>query len=309
MLLGADHKRAAVLTLALAALAGAYYVAYDARTLNGASGGTPSGLVLGGASLALILIAALLGLRKRFSTWRLGRATTWMRAHIWLGLLALPLALFHSGFRWGGALAFALMCVLAAVVATGVLGLIMQALLPRLLTESVPLETTYEQIGHVGDLLRAEADDLVAGVSGGPVVPEADAPPPVGAPAPSGPGAAKPAARGKKKAPPPALEGSGKLKDFYVKEVRPWLARERAVDARFSEAKRREATFDRVRTLLPVPLHEALSDLESICDERSQLDAQRRLHAWLHGWLFVHVPLAAALVVLGIAHAILMLRY
>ena len=48
------------------------------------------------------------------------------------------------------------------------------------------------------------------------------------------------------------------------------------------------------------------------CDvaaERRDLAVQRRLHHWLHGWLFVHVPLTAALLVLLAAHAVLALRY
>lgn len=313
MLLDATHRRAAVLCAATTAVSGAYYVVYDARTLGGANGGTPSGLAFGGAAAAMVLFAGLLGARRRVSTWALGRASEWMRGHIWLGLLALPLALFHSGFRLGGTQSTATMVLLALVVATGLLGLALQQWLPRAMAGAVPLETVYEQIEHVEALLRAEADDLVAAVSGGPLFPEPE-PAAAAAASPAGPGgaapgAAKPAPRGKKRAPAPALEGSGRLKDFYLRELRPWLARAGGDDPRFSSARKRAALLERVRTLLPPPLHETLADLESICAERCQLDRQRRLHGYLHGWLLVHVPLAAALVALVALHAVVSLRY
>jgi hypothetical protein len=50
-------------------------------------------------------------------------------------------------------------------------------------------------------------------------------------------------------------------------------------------------------------------DLAEIAAERRDLAIQRRLHHWLHGWLFVHVPLTAALLVLLAAHAVMALRY
>ena len=56
-------------------------------------------------------------------------------------------------------------------------------------------------------------------------------------------------------------------------------------------------------------LHPTLHELEAICEERAQLSQQKRLHHWLHGWLLVHVPLSVALLVLGLAHAVLSLYY
>ena len=39
------------------------------------------------------------------------------------------------------------------------------------------------------------------------------------------------------------------------------------------------------------------------CDERRMLDLQMRLHHWLHGWLFIHVPFSFLLLMLTIWHA------
>ncbi len=67
--------------------------------------------------------------------------------------------------------------------------------------------------------------------------------------------------------------------------------------------------FQSLRTSLPVPLHETISEVESICDERRQLDQQKRLHHWLHGWLFLHVPLSLALLLLSAVHVVMAVRY
>jgi hypothetical protein len=52
-----------------------------------------------------------------------------------------------------------------------------------------------------------------------------------------------------------------------------------------------------------------LAHLQTCCDERRQLGEQERLHRLLHGWLFLHVPLSVALLLLGLAHAVLSLYY
>jgi hypothetical protein len=46
-----------------------------------------------------------------------------------------------------------------------------------------------------------------------------------------------------------------------------------------------------------------LDQLEELCRERRQLAEKERLSFWLHAWLLLHVPLAAALLVLTLAHA------
>ena len=88
------------------------------------------GLSLGIAAGLICLFEFLLWPRKKLRTWRVGPVQWWLRAHIWLGLLALPLAVLHSGFRLGGPLSAATMIVFALVIASGVWGLAMQQFLP-----------------------------------------------------------------------------------------------------------------------------------------------------------------------------------
>ena len=86
---------------------------------------------------------------------------TWLRAHVWLGLLSFLLILMHSGFRWGHGLAGALMWLFAVILASGIFGVVLQNYLPRRMTELVPHETIFEQIPTVVRGLRIEADERV----------------------------------------------------------------------------------------------------------------------------------------------------
>jgi hypothetical protein len=137
------------------------YIVYALRTPGGPRGGTIVGLTFGVAGYAVMLFEGLLGVRKKVPIWRLGRAQTWMRGHLWLGVLTLPLILFHAGFAFRGPLTAILMALLVIVVASGLLGAILQHYLPRTITKRVPMETIYEEIPHVRAQLRDEAEQLV----------------------------------------------------------------------------------------------------------------------------------------------------
>jgi hypothetical protein len=52
----------------------------------------------------------------------------------------------------------------------------------------------------------------------------------------------------------------------------------------------------------------ALDRLEELCRDRRRLAEQEHMYRWLHAWLLLHVPLSAALLVLGVVHAVLALR-
>ena len=84
-----------------------------------------------------MLFAGLLAARKKLPVWRLGRAQSWMRGHLWLGLLSLPMILFHGGFRFGGLLTSMLMILLIIVVASGLFGAALQHYMPNVMTAEV----------------------------------------------------------------------------------------------------------------------------------------------------------------------------
>ena len=112
-------------------------------------GGTPLGFIFGAISFAIFIFAALLSLRKKIPLWRVGTVQRWLRAHIWLTLLTIPLVILHSGFRLGGPMTTLLMVFYAIVMVSGVYGLILQHQMPALMKERLPAETVFEQIPHI----------------------------------------------------------------------------------------------------------------------------------------------------------------
>src|SRR5438477_6999570 len=160
------HRAWALTSAIITALSIAIYVPYALNSPQRPRGGSTIGLLFGILGFAFMLFAAALGARKRVPVWRLGRAQTWMRGHLWLGLLSLPLILFHGGFHFGGTLTKILMWLLIITVASGIYGALLQNSIPKKMTSDIPLETIYDEISHVRGLLREEADRSVEALCG-----------------------------------------------------------------------------------------------------------------------------------------------
>ncbi len=392
-------------------------------------GGTPLGLWFGSISLAIFLFAVLLSLRKKIPLWRVGTVQRWLRAHIWLTILTIPLVILHSGFRLGGPMTTLLMVLYAIVMVSGFYGLFLQHVMPRLMKERLPAETVFEQIPHIRSQLAVAAEKMrdsfkpappkkpdaaapaasaaktatapaavMASTKGelstpaaraksatgsaptaAPVVaapPPADAPPPAsipnaavkpappkpetigtptarvqsdppGAPVarnevPAGdqpaptppvappaaappklaappaakpaPAAAKPAAPAAPKpaakpAPPPDPASEAVLVEFIERQILPYLKARRGDRMRLNNPRFSDDTFRFVKLRVAEGYRGRVEEIQAWCDERRMLDVQVRLHHWLHGWLFVHVPFSFLLVMLTIWHACVTLFY
>jgi hypothetical protein len=123
-------------------------------------GGTPLGLIFGTIALAIFVFAALLGVRKKIVLWRIGTVKRWLRAHIWLTLLTIPLVILHSGFRLGGPMTTLIIVLYLIVMVSGIYGLVLQHYLPRAMMERLPAESVYEQIPHIRAQLVAAASKM-----------------------------------------------------------------------------------------------------------------------------------------------------
>ena len=298
MRIDATHRKWLFASLGIVGAATIAHLADALISAQAPRGGSVLGLTFGIVGSAFMLFAGLLGARNRVPVWRLGRAQTWMRGHLWLGLLSLPLILFHGGFQFGGTLTTILMWLLLLVVASGILGAVLQHYLPNRMTGDVPMETIFDEIDCVRAQLIREADQLVAATCG-TLDATADNP---AAPAPVAPGEAFDAVLLNP-------EEGLPLRRFYVNELRPFLKRPLERHVALTDPGRAAAAFEELRKLLPSSAHSTLNDLENICEEERQLLRQVRLHHFLHGWLLVHVPLSLALLVLGAVHAWMALRY
>jgi hypothetical protein len=428
-------------------------------------GGTPLGLAFGAISLGIFVFAALLSLRKKIPLWRVGTVQRWLRAHIWLTLLTIPLVILHSGFRLGGPMTTLLMALYALVMGSGIYGLVLQHLMPRLMKERLPAETVFEQIPHLraqlcvaaekmrdslkpappappkkpdagapasspakavtagsavmastkgelstpvaraksatGSPATAEPVAVAAATTAAPIakavavrtepaiasaanaasaapakpaetigtptarvqseppgapvprasVPAGDEPAPdppsvpasvpvaavpekladvapalptpppkpaeladpkpaapaaAKAPAPS---AAKPAVAAAKPAPPPDPASEEALVEFIDHQILPYLRARRGERLRLGNARFSDDTFRFVKLRVAEAYRSRVEEIQGWCDERRMLDLQTRLHHWLHGWLFIHVPFSFLLLMLTIWHAYVTLFY
>ena len=319
------HRPWAIASLAILAVSSIAYVIYTLKAPQDPRGGSRIGLLFGIIGFGFMIFAALLGARKRVPTWRMGRAQAWMRGHLWLGLLALPMILFHGGFHFGGTLTRLLMWLLIITVASGIFGAVLQHYIPRVMTSDVPLETIYDEIGHVRSLLLEEADRAIEAVCGSLGLTKSSVEetqraggftalrPIAAAAVPLRTSAAVSAGASAAVAAAPerivlSKEQSAPLRNLYLSEMRPFLERSKSGN-RLADAAASSSTFAGLGTLLPATVHSTLNDLEDICDEARQLARQEQLHRWLHGWLLMHIPLSLALILLGAVHAVMALRF
>lgn len=407
-------------------------------------GGTPLGLIFGTIALAIFIFAVLLGVRKKLVLWRVGTVQRWMRAHIWLTLLTIPLVILHSGFRLGGPMTTLLIVLYVIVMVSGIYGLALQHQMPRLMMERLPAESVYEQIPHIRAQLYVAAQKMrdslkpasapktdagapapsaakavttgstpmastaaalstptaraksvvgstiTAETIAAPVAPKTDdkmpsprsypetrAPETMGTPTarvPEGPvpagtqsvtGVAPPAVAPKSVTPPTpiaasapapvagvAAPGSDKtqspattpptqsaapvptppasatpatkptaptaqsdaaseaaLLDFLDRQIMPYLAARRGDKFRLGNARFSEDIFRFVKLRVTEGYRTRVEEIQAWCDERRMLDLQIKMHHWLHGWLFVHVPISFLLLMLTTWHAFVTLFY
>jgi hypothetical protein len=292
------HEPWAIATTGAFAVSFIGYSIYAQNSVDGPRGGSVMGLIFGSVGFGLMLFATLLSLRKKFPVWRVGRAQTWMRGHLWLGLLSYPIILFHAGFSWGGPLTRAMMWIFTFVIISGIAGAVLQHFMPRLITQRVPMETIYDQIDRVQAQLLTEADELIASID--------ESATKLGlyvAAAKVGSAATLPATG---TTPEAAIN---ELRSVYTESIRPFLAERGAYRHPLYARKNAKGMFIRLSKLTPEELKDVIEDLENVCEEKRDLDRQSRMHRGLHAWLFIHLPLSFALIVLGFIHAVWALRY
>ena len=286
----------------------------DGRWPGGASA---PGFTFGVVGGLIILFEFLLWFRKKVRVWRIGRAQAWMVAHIWLGLLCLPLFIYHSGFQFNGVLSNILTVLLIVVIASGVWGLILQQLLPRRMLDDLPAETIYSQIGYLSEQLLLEGEQIVRATCG-PAPGEATKPGDdpeeqalhmhmvVGAVRTVG------QVQGKvleTRASTPAVPDSEGLRIFFKTSVAPFLKQGPEPSSPMRHQARAAAMFQELKIQVPRAAHGAIDTLERMCTQRRQWALQARMHFWLHNWLWIHLPLSVALVVLMVVHAFVAIKY
>ena len=278
----------------------------DVRETGRSVGGTPLGLIYGGVSAAIFVFAALLGLRRKRPTLKVGRLQTWLKGHIWLTLLTIPLVLLHCGFSSGSPMTKWFLAVYAIVMVSGFYGLALQHFLPRLMKEKVPLETIYEQIPHILNQFREAAQELRKSLDAAPV---AATPAIVSAPPSPAPAAGSMAALAEPTtvvvvAETPPDSSTQVLKEFLDEAVLPYLQSRRGDDLLLGSQRVSDDQFRLLKISVGMEWQTKMEQLQVWCDERRQLDLQTKLQHWLHGWLLVHIPFSVLLLIFTVWHIV-----
>lgn len=256
------------------------YALYAMNSPNGPSGGSWPGLLFGTVAIGLMVFAALLGARRKYPTLHVGRMQFWMRGHLWLGLLSFLMVLFHSGFRVNGTLNTVLFVLFTLVIVSGLVGTLLQQILPRLMMEQIPTEVVFDQADKFIDQLVSKAQQRVESLA--PKAGKTDT--------------------------EPDNRTYEHIKRFYTDELTPFL-RGQKPSRLLSTELRSDAVFSQLRKITAPPAHPVIEDLRTMVRQRRDLTRQMRLHHILHNWLLIHAPLSAAVLVLTVAHVVMSLRF
>jgi len=301
-----SHRQWLIASSLILGIAVVLWFPYALLYPGGPNGNTWPGLIYGILGYAMMLFAGLMGARKKVPLWRIGRGQTWMRGHLWLGALSLPMILLHSAFTARGPLTIVLMVLLVITVLSGITGALLQHFVPKRMTAAVPLETIYEQIPEIREQLFAEASELIDRLCVPEAVPAAAGAADAGVHA----GFGAPTVTEEEHAAPELTDQQrDNLLRVYKNDIFPFLRDPEHSRSALADRGKARVFFEALRRQSPASVHESLNDLESICEEERQLRAQRQKYLLLHAWLLVHVPLSITLLVLGGIHALVAIHY
>ena len=133
-------------------LAGAVYVWHEPALKP--YGGTWLGYALGTAGALLILWLLWFGVRKRSYLSRAGTVQGWLSAHVYLGTALLVVATLHTGFELGWNLHTLAYVLTVATVASGFYGVYVYVSVPGLMTANRGDETLDAMLLKIADLDR-----------------------------------------------------------------------------------------------------------------------------------------------------------
>ena len=229
------------------------------------------GLSYGVSGAVLLVGATLYAARRRTPARGPISSHSWLQFHVYGGALFLLLVLMHSGFRFPeGTLAWALWILSVWTVVSGILGILIQKWIPRLLTSGLATEAHYDRIGELVEAVRGKAAALVG--SSDVMVQEfyeRNLAPQLAAPEP---------------------------RWIYFIDITG------GIQSRVSQ-------FRYLRDFLPSHERKGLDQLQALFVTKLELDAHYTLQRLLRWWLYAHVPFALMLVVLVGFHVFSILYY
>lgn len=253
-----------IFLILLLAVIGAYF--YNAPK-EFPHGGSRLGLTYGTIGYALILLLAFFGIRKRWYRSRFGTLEQWLQSHIYLGILALVILLFHTGGRFNDKVAVATLILVGIVVLSGIFGAVLYVTIPRLLTE-VESELTVAEISEQLNQLAKQMARIASGHS-------------------------EPFQR--------------IYNQLLSESMPGWMGGWGLLVSRLARKKAKTATdLPQMLALVPKEEEVELRQMLVVSRQRKELLIrmlfQQRYKNILEAWLYIHVPFTIALLVFAIVH-------
>ena len=229
-------------------------------------GGSRWGLVYGTIGFFLCYLLAFFGIRKRWYRSTFGTVEQWMQSHIYLGILALVILIYHTGGRFNDKVAVATLILVAIVVASGVLGAILYVTVPRMLTE---VESNLT-VGEISEQLNQLAKQMARIASG-------------------------------RSAPFQRI-----YNQLIREDAPGWLAGWRLLFRRMRRGTQRTADWTNLLALVQKDEQDEIRQLLVVSRQRKELLIrliyQQRYKNVLESWLYIHIPFTILLLVFSIIH-------
>ena len=284
------NKRYLWLAVVISAASLIAYVMYD--PFEPRNGGTWLGYTLGTIGALLIIWLMAFGIRKRRYRSTSGTVQGWLSAHVYLGTALILIATLHSGLQLGWnvhTLAYVLMCI---VIVSGIFGAWVYWRNPRLIAANKANLTREQMVEQIADLdrraiqtskeLSADIRELITSAANRTQV---------------GGGAWSQLLgqdRSKVVLPGSSEAGHKLVRNPDQKAASDWLA------AKISASEDAD-TIDRIQELTTL--------LSGKVVLLGKLRRDIQLQGWLEIWLYVHVPLAFALLAALTIHIIAVFMY
>ncbi|MEQ8850116.1 hypothetical protein [Botrimarina sp.] len=229
----------------------------------------------GYALWAAVLLLAAYGLRKKLPGLPIGASRHWLRWHLVIAAVSLGLFGWHAGLAWPtGAVEGALAALYLGTFASGLVGFYLTRTIPRQLARTSE-QFIYERIPRLKEAARRDARAAVLEAV--------------------------------------HATGATTLADFYADRVHGFLGRPRAwrYTLRPTGAAR-QRLFNELRGVdrfLTDPERDAADRLFKLVRRKDDLDFHAARQGLLKAWLFAHLALTWALVLVGTAHGVLALAF
>lgn len=233
------------------------------------------GLSYGIAATILMSGVALYGIRRRIikytKNYGAGSSKTWVQFHIYGGTLFLLLTFMHSGFRIpAGTLTWWLWFLSIWITLSGILGVLLQKWIPKILTSGLSIEVHYERIPELISEIKKKAENLIHNCD--------------------------------------ASISDFYRKNLALSLIGPEPRLIYYIDIT-GGIQSQIKQFDYLRKFLPAEEKRKLDQLELLYKTKLEIDAHFTLQKALRWWLYLHLPISIVLIVLVAMHLYAVLYY